>query len=138
MVRGVGPHFCKPYGLITPCCNWYIYIYLGIHPPMQQLGGSTYLVQTSKLRNNYFIHLGWFNHQLIYLSAPHTLLGLVFFRYPLIPHSKKNRSFGSSEHNGYEIFASRPYTISQGTVGCTPNSVPMVFSWCSLDILVDE
>ena len=37
----------------------------------------------------YCIHLGWFNHQLIYPSAPHTLLGLVFFRYPFHPLEKK-------------------------------------------------
>ena len=26
---------------------------------------------------------------------------------------------------------------NEGTIGCTPNSVPMVFSWCSLGILGD-
>ena len=28
-------------------------------------------------------------------------------------------------------------TNFQGTIGCTPKSVPMVFSWCSLGILGD-
>ncbi len=27
--------------------------------------------------------------------------------------------------------------VCQGTIGCTPNSVPMVFSWCSLEIIGD-